>query len=177
MLTELVETASIGRLEQRGLVEVSGHGPDTTARCGHPLYGDVVAEQLGDAATRVLRQALADVFEQAGRRHRGDALRLVTWRLEADGAADPEVLTEAAAEASRRFDHSLAARLADAALEAGAGMAAAMLRAYSASCLGRPIEADDVLARWEGRAGDELEGANYLLPPHADAPLESRAHR
>jgi hypothetical protein len=73
---------------------VGGQGPDKTARCGHPLYGDVVEEQLGDAAARVLPQALADVLERTGRRHRGDALRLVTWRFEADGTANPEVLTE-----------------------------------------------------------------------------------
>src|SRR5262249_40504295 len=85
VLTELVDAASIARLEHRGLVVVAGHGPGMTARCGHPLYGDVVAEQLGDAATRVLRQELAGVLERTGRRHRGHALRLVTWRLEADG--------------------------------------------------------------------------------------------
>jgi DNA-binding CsgD family transcriptional regulator/tetratricopeptide (TPR) repeat protein len=163
VLNELVDTASIARLERRGLVVITGHGPATTARCAHPLYGDVIAEQLGGAAARALRQALAEAFEHTGRRHRGDALRLVTWRLEADGTADPEVLTEAAAEASRRFDHALAARLADAALAAGAGTTAAMLQAYSASCLGRLTEADDLLARWEGCAADEAEGANYLL--------------
>jgi len=163
VLTELVDEASIAQLEQRGLIVVSGHGSKAEARCTHPLYGEVVAAQLGDAARRLLRAALADVLERTGRRHRGDALRLVTWRLEADLPTDPEMLTEAAAEASRRLDYSLSARLADAALDAGAGLQAAMLRAYAAFCLGEFVEADEVLSRWEGRPSDETEGAEYLL--------------
>jgi DNA-binding CsgD family transcriptional regulator len=163
VLEQLAPAGAVARLERRGLIETRTEPAPVHVRCAHPLYGEIVSSQLGDAAIHALWRELADTLAQEGRRQRGEALRLAVWRLDAGDADDPQLLTEAADEASRRYDYRLAARLADAALAAGGDLEAAMVRAHAAVCLGRPAEAEEVLARWERPPADEATGAAYLF--------------
>jgi DNA-binding NarL/FixJ family response regulator len=163
VLEQLVDMSTLPRLEQRGLIAMSSTSGDTTVRCAHPLYAEVLVSTIGVASARTLRSDLADALERVGTDRPGRALRLATWRLDADRAADAQVLTTAAMEAIARCDFPLAARLAGAALSAGAGIRAAWFLASARLGIGDQRGADEALAPWEGRARDEHEAALYVL--------------
>ncbi len=146
LVDELGEVEAVVELERRGLVEPMRQGRRLTYRLGHPLYGEVVVEQFGEAGRRGLRRRLADALESQGLRRDDDGLRATVLRLDAGLAADPISLTRAAEQANHRRDHELAARLATAALGAGATPRAALALAVARNRRNRFAEAEELLA-------------------------------
>ncbi|HLT69498.1 MAG TPA: AAA family ATPase, partial [Acidimicrobiales bacterium] len=127
-------------LERRGLVEVVGSG--AVVQVAHPLYGEVIADDL----PRVRRRAiLRDLVEAVGDLDTVDRLRVATWRLESGAPGDAEQLLALGREALGRLDHVLAERLA---LAAGgtACAEAGLVLAEALTGQGRPQEAAEVLA-------------------------------
>ena len=114
--------------------------------------------------SQAVRQALADRVHAAGARRREDALRFATWRLDAGGDMAPDLMVTAALTARNRWDLDLARRLADAAVRAGAGIEAALLRAEVAVLQGRGPEAEEHLAALLPQATNDAQRAAWWRP-------------
>ncbi len=84
----------------------------------------MIRGDCGTLRTRRRLRTLAEGLEAAGLRRREDELRAAVWRLDSGSPTDPGLLTSAARQAWSRQDPRLAARLARAAIEAGAGVGA-----------------------------------------------------
>jgi hypothetical protein len=108
-----------------------------------------------------IARSLAEVIEAGGRRQE-DTLRLASLRL-VGGGGSAELLLAGAIAARARHDHSLAERLARAAIEEGAGFAARFVAAEAAQYQGRPDQAERELATLSGEAVSDAERARVAL--------------
>ena len=125
-------------LERRGLIVNDERG----IRLAHPLYADVILEAAGPTRAADVRGALAAALQAEDFPGPRDRLRAATWRLEAGDAIAPGLLAHAAREANEVFDSSLAARLAQAALDRGAGWEATIALAQAWQAQNRFADAD-----------------------------------
>ncbi len=142
LLTDLVDTDAVVEVERRGLVVTTESGRRLVAGLAHPLYGELVSSRLGLVGRRARRDELLGAIAGHGRRRRDDLVLTAVWQLEQGDHADPGLLLEVAGELSGLFpsgvegaEHTLpelrrdllgtAARLAQAALRGGGGVAAA----------------------------------------------------
>ena len=98
LLERLAGPRLLATLEQRRLIAVDGTAP-LRVRLGHPLYGDVIRQDLGEVRRRQLGQVLADALEERGDADPRSLLRVAIWRLDS-GTAQPGLLTRAAYAAS-----------------------------------------------------------------------------
>ncbi len=181
LLERLTGPAPLAALEQRRLIAVDGTAPPRV-RLGHPLYGDVVRQDLGQVRRRQLGTVLADALEEHGDPGPRSLLRVASWRLDA-GTARPGLLTRAAYAASTLSDQQLAVRLASEALRLGGGADAGLALARAEVRRNHLAAAEEALAPWEGRAGPEAQAKEYITervplvrwglsrPPDADALL------
>lgn len=144
-------------LERRGLIVTAYDGRRLEACLAHPLYGEVIRARIPGLRSQVVRQALADRVQAAGARRREDPLRFATWRLDAGGDMAPDLMIAAARTARSRWDLTLAGRLAEAAVRAGAGLEAALLLAEVAAAQGRGLEADAQLSALMPLATDDAQ--------------------
>lgn len=161
-LLTLASAEHMAQLEQRGLIVTAYDGRRLEACLTHPLYVEVIRARMPAMASQLVRQWLADRVQAVGARRREDALRFATWRLDAGGTMAPELMVSAALTARNRWDLPLAARLADAAVRAGGGFEAAMLRAEVAYMDGRGDEAEGQLARLLAVAPDDAQRARVV---------------
>ncbi|KMV20796.1 hypothetical protein ACT16_20020 [Mycobacterium heckeshornense] len=161
-LDELSDPAVAERLERKGLVTARLEGRGLQLRLAHPLYGDVVRARIPTLRRRAIVRSLAEVVESRGARRREDVLRVATWRLDVGGAS-PELMMEAATMARWRYDFPLAARLAQAAIRAGAGFKAELLAAQVASLQGRAGDAEKRLAALARHATSDSERAPIAI--------------
>ncbi|HMC52463.1 MAG TPA: helix-turn-helix transcriptional regulator, partial [Acidimicrobiales bacterium] len=120
------------------------------------LYGDVIRSRTPALRGREVARRLAEAVEATGARRREDVLRVATWRL-AGGTGDPQLMYDAARLARGRYDFPLAERLAQAAVQAGAGFDAALLVAQLASLQGRGDEAERSLGALAEEADDDRQ--------------------
>lgn len=158
-LEALADRECIERLESRALVDVEVEGSTRQVRMGHPLYGEVLrAEQPGSRYERICRE-LSETLERAGELSAEDALRVAVWRLESGDTGHADLLTAAARQAAFAFDFRLGRRLARAAWDAGAGIAAGHLLGEMLDTLGEHEEAELVLSAVEAEARSEEERA------------------
>jgi hypothetical protein len=132
-------------LERRGLVVSRTDGRRVTVGLAHPVYADVLRARASALRHRSIARSLAEAVEVVGARRREDALRVATWQL-IGGGAEPSLMLEAALTARWRYDFPLAERLANAAIEAGAGFEAELLAAQLMGLQGRSSEARSALA-------------------------------
>jgi DNA-binding CsgD family transcriptional regulator len=137
----LADPESIEELERRGLIvsEVCGRG--LQLRLAHPLYADVVRARTPAIRAVSIARALAEAFETADARRPEDTLRIATWHLECGGGSS-SLMLEAAQAARRSYDFDLAARLAEAAVERGAGFTARLFAIQVAALRGRGAEVE-----------------------------------
>ena len=156
-LLGLTTAKKLEEMEERGLIVTARNGRRLEASLSHPLYGEVIRARIPVLRSQAVRKALADRVQGLGARRRGDALRFATWRLDAGGTMAPDLMVTAAATARDRWDLDLARRLAEAAVQAGAGFPAAMLSAEIAVLQGRGQEAEDQLAALLPLAPDDNE--------------------
>lgn len=133
------EEAVIG-LERRGLVRVEHDGRRTVAAIAQPLHAEVLRAHIPEGTARRLRRELVAA---ATRDNRWDVLRIGSMLLDSDGPdTDPDLLTQAAEHANRQLRHDLAERLATAAVNAGAGVAARLAVLEAAHWKGRNEQAE-----------------------------------
>jgi hypothetical protein len=153
----MVGAPVLAAAERKGLLSVERAGRRVEVRPGHPLYGEVVREQVSPLRVWLIQRRLADAVEASGARRAGDLLRILTWRLGAGVPSPPEQLTLAARQALALFDYQLAERLARAASDAGGGPAAEYLLGEALVGSGRVEEAELVLEGLASRATTDAE--------------------
>lgn len=169
-LRELAGSAAIEELEGTGLA-VAARGGQEAIALAHPLYGEVVRDELAPEARRRLGLELAAVVATRPRLAPLDVVRVAAWKLDG-GQPDPELFLRASRSALLNFagvpgtgwggaDPELALRLADA---AGPGLEPALDAARALMGLGRFAEVEERLAPLEAEAAQarpELAGG-YL---------------
>ncbi|MEU8021153.1 AAA family ATPase [Micromonospora haikouensis] len=140
-------------LEEQGLVQVREDGRRQDLTLVHPLHAQALQRAMPRLRARSLLLTQADRIEAYGARRSGDPLRLASWRLDATGTADPDLLARAAHLA--RFAHDLprTARLAEAALRHGPDPAVGLLLGAALHEQARYVEAERAFAAAAGVAG------------------------
>jgi DNA-binding CsgD family transcriptional regulator len=139
----------VERLEQAGLVRVEADDKRRPVRLVHPLYAEVLRDEVGTVRERAIKRQLGDLIESAGGRRRGDVLRMALLRLDTDGAVSAELLKRAATDAYFTYDFSVAERVARSAIEAGADWETHRLLAEILRYAGRCKETEAVLAAFD----------------------------
>lgn len=152
-LTRIADPAAVEEADTRGLITLEPVAGGLEVRVAHPLYGEVRRKRAAPTRLRRLRGLVAG--ELAASDDGGDvqvAVRRATLSLDSDLPPDADLLVRAANGAVWLADLHLADRLAEAAILAGAGPEANLVRAHALSWLGRGEEADTTLA--EIRTGE-----------------------
>lgn len=161
-LDVLAGEAALIAAEARGFVTVDDLGPSAEVRLAHPLYGEVLAAELGTLRARELRRRLARTVEARAAFTPGDALRVARWLLDAGEPIPAALLVDAARAANRSGDPDLAARLAERAVGEEAGIDAVLLLARAHVVRNRFAEAEAVLAPVEGTIEEQDTAIGYL---------------
>jgi DNA-binding CsgD family transcriptional regulator len=161
-LAQLADPASVDALERNGLITSRPEGRRVQVWLAHPVYGDVVRVGISAIRGQRIARSMAEVIEAAGGPGREDALRLASLRL-TGGGGSAELLLAGAIAARGRHDHSLAERLARAAIEEGAGFAARYVAAEAAQYQGRPDQAEHELAALSRDSVSDAERARVAL--------------
>ena len=152
-LTRITDSAAVEEADNRGLITLEPVVGGVEVRVAHPLYGEVRRKRAAPTRLRRLRGLV--VGELAASDDGVDAqvaVRRATLSLDSDLTPDAGLLVRAANGAVWLADLHLADRLAEAAILAGAGPEAHLVRAHALSWLGRGEEADTVFA--EIRTGE-----------------------
>lgn len=163
LLAELTSARAVEQVEARGLVVTVDDGRREHLRLGHPLYGEVVRGDCGTLRARRRLRTLAESLEATGLRRREDELRAAVWRLDSGSVTDPAMLASAAKLAWGRQDPRLAARLARAAIDAGAGVSAVALLGEVLMVLGDADSAVTALRLAARDAVTESERAQHAF--------------
>ncbi len=147
MLTQMTDAAALEEADTRGLITVEPAGGGLEVRLAHPLYGEVRRRGAPPTRLRRLRGLVASALAAS---RDSDDLRIIVRRaalsVDSDLPPDAALLVRAADGAVWLADLSLADRLAEAAIDAGAGPEPNFVRAHALSWLGRGEEAEAVLA-------------------------------
>jgi DNA-binding CsgD family transcriptional regulator/tetratricopeptide (TPR) repeat protein len=185
LLSSITTMNAIEDAETQGLIAVRGHDNETQVGLSHPLYGELLRQQMPRLRLRRLAGALVEAVQATSPRRLDDDLRVARWQLDAGLSVDPAQLTRAAGAARAMHDLNLAARLARAALGAGGGVAAGLALAEAEFFSGRHAEAEAVLVDLVERCVNDEElsrcanaraynlGSNMGDLVAADAVLES----
>jgi DNA-binding CsgD family transcriptional regulator len=146
-LERIAGSDAVEEADTRGLITLDRYDSGIEVRVAHPLYGEVRRKRAAPTTLRKLRGLLA--AELAAADDRDDIqviIRRATLSVDSDLPPDVDLLCRAANGAIWLADLSLADRLAEAAVHAGAGPEARFLRAHAVSWLGRGDEAESILA-------------------------------
>ena len=161
-LDRLADPAAVEALERKGLIASRMDGRRVEVRLAHPVYGDVVRAEITALRERALARSLAEAVEATGARRQEDTLLLASLRL-TGGGGSTELLVAGAITARARHDHSLAERLARAAMAEGGGFEARFVAAEAAHFVGRPAQAERELAALAADAASDAERARVAL--------------
>ncbi len=161
-LDSLADPWAVEALERKGLIASRMDGRRVDVCLAHPVYGDVVRSEITPLRERALARSLAEAVEATGARRQEDTLLLASLRL-TGGGGSAELLVAGAIAARARHDHSLAERLARAAMAEGGGFEARLVAAEAAHFLGRPGQAERELAALAADAASEAERARVAL--------------
>lgn len=142
----LVGRPMLEALEEKRVVALQQAVDGPAVTLGHPLYGEVLRDEIPALRLRRLRLELARAIESVPAVRPRDVVRAALWRVEAGEPADAASLL-AAAGLARAFSTPSAERLAEAAVQAGATVDGAVLLASLLTMVGRVAEAE----RWLDR--------------------------
>jgi DNA-binding CsgD family transcriptional regulator/tetratricopeptide (TPR) repeat protein len=163
VLRAITRPGDLESLERRGLLDVTAEADALRAKLAHPLYAEAIRARVPPLCTRRIFAELADASASTPRVGGVEVLRAAIWGLESGGVCAPESLVEACGQARLRFDHSLAERLARAAVERGGGFGA---RRALGDCLyaqGEFSEAHEHLRLLPDEATTELDRAQAAI--------------
>jgi DNA-binding CsgD family transcriptional regulator len=161
-LARLGDPAAVEDLERKGFITSRLAGRRLQVWLAHPVYGDVVRAGISALRERGIAGSLAEVIEAVGGRRREDTLRLASLHL-AGGGGSAGLMAAGALAARSRHDHSLAERLARAAMAEGAGFNARFVAAEAAHFQGRPAQAERELAALAVDAASDAQRARVAL--------------
>ena len=139
-----------GGLEERGLVAETESGREPMVVAAHPLYGEILKENLGPARQRAAYRRLVDAAIASD--GAVDPLRAAVWQLESGTLVSPELGIQGAGAALVRHDPALAEQLVRA-LPSEDPMAGLIL-GRALSYQQRFDEAESVLANLKADAPD-----------------------
>ena len=150
----IADPAAVEEADTRALITLEPVEGGVQVRLAHPLYGEVRRRRAAPTRLRRLRGLVAAELAAADDCDDiGVVVRRANLSLDSDLTPDPDLLARAAHGAVWLADLPLAARLAEAAVRAGAGAESNFVRAHALSWLGRGEDADAVLA---GIRADQL---------------------
>jgi DNA-binding CsgD family transcriptional regulator len=155
LVARLCDPPALEALERRGMLRVSTDGRRQMVGFRHPLFAEVVLADVPATRRATIGGCLLDAVADTGARRRDDPLRLARWHLDTGRPLGPDTLIAAAWRAALAGDDRLAERIADAAMTAGAGDEAALIRAGAIGLLGRFDEAERILAALQAGAEGE----------------------
>jgi len=155
-LQSMADPRHADELERSGLLVSEMSGSRLQLRLAHPLYADVLRSRTPVMRALAVTRSLAEAVESTGARRREDTLRIATWRLDAGGAS-PTLLLDAAHAARWSYDFDLAARLARAAVAAGAGFDGKLFAVQVAILRGLSADAEGDLKRLTAEAADDAQ--------------------
>jgi len=181
-LRRITDPDAVEEAETRGLITLDHLDTGIEVRVAHPLYGQVRRKRAPRTRLRRLRGLVAT--ELAAADHHDDirvVVRRATLSLDSDLEPDPDLLVRAAHGAVWLADLPLADRLAEAAVSAGAGPEAILIRAHALSWLFSGPEAEAMLAEIPTSQLTDHDRARYtflrasnMLWPLAD-PVRAKA--
>ncbi len=148
-LTALAGDGAVQEAVEWGAAETRARGgtsDDPVVYTAHPLFADRARAALGPDQERRLRTELVTLLSRHPSDHLSDRLRLTSLALGSDALPPVAEVVAAAQQAVRLGDLALGERLARAALERSAGLAARLALANALAWRGRGREADAVLA-------------------------------
>ncbi|WP_328946290.1 LuxR C-terminal-related transcriptional regulator [Streptomyces sp. NBC_00250] len=151
------------QLEAANLISVTAEHPRSTVRLAHPLYGDVLRAVIPTLRRRDLLEAQIRRAQDRGERWQGDPRRIVEWQLAATGSADPAQLVQAALLARYARDYVQVRALLEAMPEEGHTARSRLMLIEALLELGRPRDADQVLAAAEADVRSERQALAVLL--------------
>jgi DNA-binding CsgD family transcriptional regulator len=147
LLSRISDPDAVEDAAQRGLITFDRTNDGAQARLAHPLYGEVRRRRAASVRLRRLRGLVAAELAASDD---ADDTRVVVRRaalsLDSDLKHDPDLLVRAAQGAVWLADLPLADRLADAAIRAGAGAEASIVRSHALVWLSRGQESVALLA-------------------------------
>ncbi|MBV9090410.1 MAG: AAA family ATPase [Mycobacteriaceae bacterium] len=163
-LSELVGEDAVDAAEVRGLIRVAQDGNQINARFSHPLFGDVVRHRIGTASARRLRGRIARVLRDRQLDSAAARIRMAQLYIDSDEPADTSLLIAAAKDAISLSNVPLGERIARAAFERDGGLRAAELLSRALNWLGHPVQAEEILARFQPEDLDELQLVQWGIP-------------
>ena len=107
-----VDIDAVRRLERMGFVTTRALDDRLVALPVHPIYGEVVMHGMSALQRATTAHRLVGALGDQPVRRRGDALRIVTWFLDAGDVPPTDLASAAALEAIGWLDSELAERLA-----------------------------------------------------------------
>lgn len=163
-LCELAGEEAVDAAEVQGLIRVAQDGRRPTARFSHPVFGDVVRRRVGTASSRSLRGRIVKVLRGRELDSAADRIRLAHLCIDSDQLVDMDLLVSAAKDAIFLSNLPLGERLARAAFERGGGLRAAELLSRALLWQGHPVQADEILTRFDPAHLDELQLVQWGIP-------------
>jgi DNA-binding CsgD family transcriptional regulator len=158
-LTRITDAAAVEEAELRGLITLDRAEGGVEVWVAHPLYGEVRRKRAARTRLRRLRGLVAaELAACDGRDEMRTVVRRAALTLDSDLRPDAHLLVRAAQGAVWLADLPLADRLADAAIRAGGGAEASVVRSHALVWLSRGQEADAVLA---GIPATEVTAADH----------------
>ncbi len=145
-LEALVGAEAAATLDRRGLLRVTTEERRARVGVSHPIYGEILRQQMTVLRTRQLQRALADRLEEHGARRRDDITHLALWRLEAGGTVDVDALVDAGRLAVLGRDADQARRFARAASDGGRPFDGALIALEAAVLDGDAGEIEQIVA-------------------------------
>ncbi len=144
-------------LERRGLIVLGDAGnPSPSVRFSHPLFGEVLREEMPSLLCRRISHQLAQILRGKRERTPADLLKLaVLWQGSGE-RVDPAVLAEAAQVANRLSDYPLAESLAADSLQQRESFSAQLELGWSLLRQQRFDTAAELLAPLVGSEPDDI---------------------
>lgn len=144
----LADADALERLEARDVVRVRVEGSRVEVALTHPMYGELIRDDLPVLRTRSLQRRLADRLERHGIRRREDLAKLAQLRLAGGGEVAPEILIGAARLALLGRDTATARAMAEAAATRGSLQHAARVLAEVAVMRADLPELEELVTRY-----------------------------
>lgn len=163
-LCELAGEEAVDAAEVQGLIRVAQDGRHLSARFSHPVFGDVVRRRVGTASARSLRGRIVQVLRERDLDSAAERIRLAHLCIDSDQLVDMGSLISAAKDAIFLSNLPLGERLARAAFERGGGLRAAELLSRALLWQGHPVQADEILTRFDPARLDELQLVQWGIP-------------
>ena len=157
ILVALTSIDAVEQAESLSLTTMSVSDRRSQVNLFHPLFAEVRRRQMPRTRLRRLSARVAKAVADTGAQRQDDLLRIATWTLDSGAKTDGELYRQAAAIARRRFARELAARLARAALDAGAGVEESLAVAEAEFFAGNHEAAEKILAETAPHCRDDRE--------------------